>query len=130
MMVNSELLQEVETFIHSALIGAPPSVTIFQTCWMENADGERSIIPCPWDNRRERSAVLRALKATMRQRQTVAYCFFSEAKEVVFAVAATKEAHEFKSWDIIRDDKGRVVELRLNEPFKGLGGDLTELLQA
>jgi hypothetical protein len=146
------LLDEVEALARKTLIGAPPTTMLERFCIIENAAGQRAVLECAWNGADERRRMLRALKLTMRDVGAVAYCIASKAwtasypketmspdvmpadrpdrKEVVIAVAANRRTHEFKSWAIVRDQQGSVIELPLQPTPDGTAGDLTELLRA
>jgi hypothetical protein len=149
------LLGDVEAFARKRLIGAPPAAMLERFCIVENAAGERAVLECGWNGEDDRQRTLRALKHTMRELGAVAYCIVSEAwtasyrapaatawrrpevmpearpdrKEVVMAIAANRQTHEFKVWAIVRDKAGQVTGLPLQETPADTAGDLTELLK-
>lgn len=115
-------------------------------------DREDAIIPAPWSNEREKSAMIRALRAALKDfgSSVVNYAVISEAwaaqydhkpgegdlmpseretrRECVVVSAGDHERAMTKMWEIVRDDKGRVTELIEDKDTGGFEGRMFNLL--
>lgn len=99
-----------------------------------------SIMATPWNGEREKSIVIRSIKAALKQFRpsVVNYAFVSEAwvaqqnhrpregdlmpseredrREVVIVSAGDHDRATMKVWEIVRDDKGKPTDL-VEEPM-------------
>ena len=148
---RKSLLEMAEVIARRQLILRPAGAMLERICIMEFEGGDHAVVECPWSSQRERRATLYALRKTMHEMKARAYCVVSEAwvatypagdaikvmprdrpdrQEVVTACAVNGMGHEFKAWDIVRDDLGRVIHLPPQKiPYGDTTGDLTELLK-
>lgn len=122
-----------------------------------NADDTVEVLGCEMGDDRQRAQLASQLKARMRSSHTIAYSFVTEAwtairtaeeltegpiraedqvdrREIVVALATDGKESRCPSWEIIRDWKGRCIDLAL-PPFEAterpdsFTGWITQLLE-
>jgi len=107
-------------------------------------DDSRDIIGTPWNDEREKVGILTMIRLMLKTENAKAYSFVSEIwmaklepgekrtwkaaeeaphrKEGLMVVAATPEKQRMKSWEIKRNDKGRIIALEhIQEGLKNEG---------
>jgi hypothetical protein len=124
---------------------------------MIDGDDDVMLAPVPWNDDNDKKRGLKIARATMKLAGIVRYSIVSEAwtanqpigwkkgmpvgplpadrpdrKEVVWALAADKQQHRVRVWNIVRGEAGTVVRLdhdRQVEHLPGMGGRMAELLK-
>jgi hypothetical protein len=129
-LVNTALDQAERTLIGSATAQLVPTFVI------HFKNRPPAVIATPWQSDREKTVAIRSMRMALKisRSSVVNYSFLSEAwvaaqdhpprdgdlmpseretrKECVIVSAADKESARMQAWEIIRDAKGRVVELK------------------
>lgn len=152
-----EILVVTESAIRQACrdsVRVDPTIQIFGA-----RDGEVAVLPFGWRNDRERSAVLTALRSTLRFVDTVAYAIAHEVwvtavddrglmpdqpsvvmqgdrpdrhEALMILVVARSGAKKAQMFEIKRDDAGMMVDLVLDKLWSAtmdLDGELTRLFE-
>lgn len=137
MITLDQMIKTAEDQARRVLIGTKEELV---PAWVMVSLGKAEIVATPWDGYINKQLVIEAMRALMRERQVQAYSLVVEAwfvtanaiddeytgpppsertdrKECVVAMAANKAGeHRHLHLEIIRDKKGRCVELRRLSP--------------
>jgi hypothetical protein len=137
----------------SVLIGKSDA-QLLPTFHIQFKDRPPAIIASPWIGERDKSAIIAAMRSTIRlyRRTVVNYSFLSEAwvatqdhrpraddltpsqrrKECVVVTAGDHDGARMKMWEMVRDDQGRVTDLveEAANGCEGFEGRLFNLMQA
>jgi hypothetical protein len=147
-----EMIEAMHTHARAVLIG-DEKAQVLPFFHVQFKDRPDSIVPTPWRDDREKSAIVRSIREAMRlvRPSIVNYAFLSEAwlaqydhaprpgmvmpreretkREVVVVSAGDHERAKMKVWEIVRDDKGRPSDLvEDKEGYDNFEGRLTNLL--
>lgn len=123
---------------HAVMLGLKQSLL---PAWLLlDGHGQSIIIGTPWENDEQKARAVARMRREMQKRHTVAYSFLCEAwaatqpkewklddpilvrpkdrpdrREVVVALACTRDQTRMRQWAIVRDYNEQVTQLQLDE---------------
>jgi hypothetical protein len=119
------------------------------------ADGAYDIVGTPWKDEAEKVITVLAIKAKLREENALAYSLLSEVwqadappgfkptdprpwrtveeapnrHEAMMVIAATPKLHKMRSWEMHRDESGKVCALGEQKDIESAGGRMTQLFK-